>query len=462
VKQLKLTAKWGSEGFYERLNFKRDGETRDDPFTGTTHTNMSKGIDEESEIKKPHPKDTLGVKRADMPQVHKDHYPELMQYLKNHGARISQSEVPATSLKAVQDEFSDEGVAKMMSKKGGNNGTTRKKPLLVSADNYIIDGHHRWLASYNLGETVPIFKFSIPVKKLLQLVRDFRHTTYKDIYNEQKQLSMMEQACLDGGHSLDDLNEIRVTKNLNNDDSVMGRMPAILKSIQEGNWNKIGSKGDFDIWIQNDFDHQGGRIVLTNRDLTMMVSSLLLKGELYGAQVVGMSWTHPKFRRKGYSTILYQSLLDHGYNIRSDGEQTRGSKMVWNKLYPKYKTLLYRENKLLGQVRDDQTFAKAYRRAGQSDGYYLVMQSPSGKVMENMSITGTARSQSDRNKKLSPGSEAWFRHWFSRPYMKREQVEQLKQEAVSHIKGARNEKATNRRRPNRNLRTDERRSKRRC
>jgi len=146
--------------------------------------NLKNNIAED--IKKPHPKDTLGIKRADMPQVHKDHYPELIKYLESHGGKLRLKTVHAHSLKPVQSEFSDEGVEKMMSKAGNANGTTRKKPLIVSADNYIVDGHHRWLASYNLDEDVPIMQFNIPIKKLMQLIHDFEHTTYRDIYNEGK------------------------------------------------------------------------------------------------------------------------------------------------------------------------------------------------------------------------------------------------------------------------------------
>ena len=135
------------------------------------------------EIKKPRPEDTLGVSRADMPQIHADHYPELFNYLKQHGASISKGSVAATELKAVQGEFSDAGVEKMM-RKGGVTADGTKKPLIVSADNYIIDGHHRWLAAYNLEEEVPIIKFGLPVKELLQLVKDFKHTTYRGIYKE--------------------------------------------------------------------------------------------------------------------------------------------------------------------------------------------------------------------------------------------------------------------------------------
>jgi GNAT superfamily N-acetyltransferase len=152
-------------------------DTDQDTIFKLTNNNMNE------EIKKPRPEDTLGVSRADMPQIHASHYPELFNYLKQNGATISKGSVPATELKAVQGEFSDAGVEKMM-RKGGITADGTKKPLIVSADNYIIDGHHRWLAAYNLEEEVPIIKFSLPVKELLQLVKDFKHTTYRGIYKE--------------------------------------------------------------------------------------------------------------------------------------------------------------------------------------------------------------------------------------------------------------------------------------
>lgn len=221
------------------------------------HTLDNLGLAEkEAEIEKPHPSDTLGVKRSDMPQVHRDHYPELLRYLKEHGASIKKGEMSAKQLKATQSEFSDEGVRKMI-KKGGVTSDGTKKPLLVSSDNYIIDGHHRWLAAWQTDDVVPVLKFSIPVAKLLQLVRDFKHTTYKDIY-------------------------------------------------------------------------------------------------------------------------------------------------------------------------------------------------------ENISVTGTAHSQEEKRRKLVPGTKAWFKHWFSRPYLTREDVERLKEEAINHIKGVRNEKENRRQRSNRNRGANER------
>ena len=135
----------------------------------------------ELKIEKPDAKDTMGIKRNQMPQVATKDYPEFLDYLKDNGATFTKDTVPADSLKAIQGEFSDQGVEKAL--------RLRKieKPIIASSDNYIIDGHHRWLAALNTGVDVNIFRVDIPGKQLLQLVKDFPKTTYKDIYTEGPQ-----------------------------------------------------------------------------------------------------------------------------------------------------------------------------------------------------------------------------------------------------------------------------------
>ena len=56
-----------------------------------------------------------------------------------------------------------------------------------------------------------------------------------------------------------------------------------------------------------------------------------------------------------------------------------------------------------------------------------------GMTNENISVTGTERGKTARKKKLRPGSEEWFKHWFSLPLMKRESFEQAKAELIEHI-----------------------------
>ena len=36
---------------------------------------------------------------------------------------------------------------------------------------------------------------------------------------------------------------------------------------------------------------------------------------------------------------------------------------------------------------------------------------------ENISITGTEQARMQRKHKIKPGTEEWFKLWFSRPYM---------------------------------------------
>ena len=125
-----------------------------------------------------------GIKRSDMPQVSKKDYPEFFEYLKSNGATFEmQRDIPANTFKSTQGEFSDAGVERSMTKlsKGAP-----KKPIIVSQDNYIIDGHHRWLVAMNLGNsTVDTIKISMDSDELLALVKAFNKTSYKDIYSEK-------------------------------------------------------------------------------------------------------------------------------------------------------------------------------------------------------------------------------------------------------------------------------------
>ena len=136
---------------------------------------------QELKIVKPDSVDTKGLKRVEMPQIHKDDYNEFIDYLKDNGAEFTKQTMPAQQLKATQGEFSDKGVMKQIDKQ--MRGEPRK-PVIASQDNYIIDGHHRWLVAWNTKDSLDVFKVNINADKLLKLVKDFPKTTYKDIYTE--------------------------------------------------------------------------------------------------------------------------------------------------------------------------------------------------------------------------------------------------------------------------------------
>lgn len=138
---------------------------------------IDENITNELKIEKPDEGDTLGIPRKKMPQIKEHDYPEFLEYLKDNGVNITRDRVPARQLKPIQKEFSDKGVLKaLMLRKN-------EKPVIASSDNYIIDGHHRWLGAVNTRATVSTIRADIPVRKLLALVHAFPKTYYKDIYD---------------------------------------------------------------------------------------------------------------------------------------------------------------------------------------------------------------------------------------------------------------------------------------
>ena len=147
-----------------------------------TSTTPKKPRVSELKIEKPKSVDTKGLKRSEMPQIHKDHYKEFIDYLQDNGAKFAKYTMPAKQLKATQGEFSDKGVVKQALKQ--LRGEPRK-PVIASEDNFIIDGHHRWLLAWNTGDSVDVFKVNKPADELLKLVKKFPKTTYKDIYTEE-------------------------------------------------------------------------------------------------------------------------------------------------------------------------------------------------------------------------------------------------------------------------------------
>lgn len=48
----------------------------------------------------------------------------------------------------------------------------KSKPIIVSNDDYVIDGHHRWLAAAKLNEKIPARVVDKTAEELLDFVKD--------------------------------------------------------------------------------------------------------------------------------------------------------------------------------------------------------------------------------------------------------------------------------------------------
>ena len=149
----------------------------------------------EFKINKPKASDTMGITRDKMPQVKQDDYQEYKTYLKDNGVTLRPEVVDAKSLKPMQKEFSDQGVAKQLNRNKEKGEGMNPKPLLASSDGYIIDGHHRWLAAVNSGFKVNILRANVDAQELLSLTLKFPRVYFKDIYTEDdEQMDVITKA----------------------------------------------------------------------------------------------------------------------------------------------------------------------------------------------------------------------------------------------------------------------------
>jgi hypothetical protein len=92
--------------------------------------------------------DTIGIPRVKMPQLDAKQTKEFRQYLKDKGYKIEKTEDLASHLRATQSELNGAKVAHNAEKILNNPGKPVR--LIVSKDNYILDGHHRWAAQIGI------------------------------------------------------------------------------------------------------------------------------------------------------------------------------------------------------------------------------------------------------------------------------------------------------------------------
>lgn len=110
---------------------------------------------------------TLDIPRAEMPQIKAEHRGAMVNFLNARGIVSTQEEVPASSLKPTQQEFSPAKVKKAKAFKGGD------RSILVSSDGHVVDGHHQWMAKLDANEPIKIIRLDAPISKLLDEVRQF-------------------------------------------------------------------------------------------------------------------------------------------------------------------------------------------------------------------------------------------------------------------------------------------------
>jgi hypothetical protein len=118
--------------------------------------------------------------RKDMPQVNTQKLSKALSMAKSK-VKVTKGMSIAGSLKASQKELIKSKVIGISKK---YNKPTDMKPLIISKDNYIVDGHHRWGAAihkFGKDAKVPTFTLHLKRDEAIELYNDIASSLNEDI-----------------------------------------------------------------------------------------------------------------------------------------------------------------------------------------------------------------------------------------------------------------------------------------
>jgi hypothetical protein len=126
------------------------------------------------------PKGNLGILRKDMPQIVAKDVPAFVTWLKGEGISTTKKNEPIASLKMTQKQINKEKVIGMINDASED---ALSKPIIISKDNFILDGHHRFVALFNKNRNMKLqtYRVNVNMTELLELAHNFPKVITKGI-----------------------------------------------------------------------------------------------------------------------------------------------------------------------------------------------------------------------------------------------------------------------------------------
>lgn len=123
---------------------------------------------------------SLGIPRHKMPQISSNNVSEYISFLKSNGIRVTSKRISVSNLKMTQNGIDMDKVSRLVLQRDMQ---TLSKPVIISADEYVLDGHHRVAALYNLDSNfkLKVIQVHLPIRKLLDVSFKFPKVFTKNI-----------------------------------------------------------------------------------------------------------------------------------------------------------------------------------------------------------------------------------------------------------------------------------------
>lgn len=118
----------------------------------------------------------LGIEREQMPQIAASQLANFIGELQAAGAAVTTKQVAANALRATQSELHKDKIKKNLVSQA-----QLEKPVIVSRDGFLLDGHHRWAAIHTLNPhaDVNVVEVDLPIRELLKRAHAFGGVSYK-------------------------------------------------------------------------------------------------------------------------------------------------------------------------------------------------------------------------------------------------------------------------------------------
>lgn len=131
------------------------------------------------------PPNSLRIPREEMPQVQAKDLPHFLTWLGKNGVETKETSIPVTDLKYAQGELHLDKIRELL-KKGKEEQL--EKPIIVSNDNYVLDGAHRCAAKSHKEPTASMkaFRICLPVHHAIAATHKYSKSFTKSI-EEQKE-----------------------------------------------------------------------------------------------------------------------------------------------------------------------------------------------------------------------------------------------------------------------------------
>lgn len=142
----------------------------------------------------PEKEDTMGIPRRDMPQIDSKDLKHFFDHLKKNDITATKRTVDPSKLKATQGHFNKSKIKSIMDDM--ESGKTESKPIIVSKDNYVMDGHHRWLAHSNLNKDIDVHQVNVKAKKLIDVMHDYPRSFTEKLYEAFDYVVEADETCM--------------------------------------------------------------------------------------------------------------------------------------------------------------------------------------------------------------------------------------------------------------------------